>query len=256
MRIQNNIMALNAHRQYTINNNNLAKSIEKLSSGYRINRAGDDAAGLAISEKMRAQIRGLNMASKNSQDAISLVQTAEGALQTSHDILQRMRELAVQSASDTNETTIDRSALEKEFQQLIAEIDDTASKTRFNDQNLIDGSYMAKKAIAAKDTGLNGVVNLDQDLAVAKGKATYAVGASYTAAEAAKAATEAVTGKAADLVAKADMLNGDKSLFTGGLTSMVLKSSAMVTGGSADTQEYATINLVEWNEESPDKLRV
>ena len=91
MRINNNIMAMNTHRQYGIANSGLATSAEKLSSGYRINRAGDDAAGLAISEKMRAQIRGLNMASKNSQDAISMVQTAEGALQESHSILQRMR---------------------------------------------------------------------------------------------------------------------------------------------------------------------
>ena len=141
MRINNNITALNAHRQYGINNTLIGKSVEKLSSGYRINRAGDDAAGLAISEKMRAQIRGLTMASKNSQDAISLVQTAEGALQETHNILQRMRELAVQSASDTNETTVDRDALNKEFQQLISEINDIASKTKFNDQPLIDGTF-------------------------------------------------------------------------------------------------------------------
>ena len=141
MRIQNNIPAINAHRNYGVNGAGIAKNIEKLSSGYRINRAGDDAAGLAISEKMRAQIRGLTMASKNSQDAISLVQTAEGALQSAHNILQRMRELAVQSASDTNETTIDRNALQLEFAQLIAEIDDTAAKTKFNDQALIDGTF-------------------------------------------------------------------------------------------------------------------
>jgi flagellin len=141
MRIQNNIMAINTHRQYGINNTNIAKSLEKLSSGYRVNRAGDDAAGLAISEKMRAQIRGLNMASKNSQDAISLVQTAEGALQSTHDILQRMRELAVQSASDTNEQVIDRGALQQEFKALQAEVNEIAAKTRFNDQNLIDGTF-------------------------------------------------------------------------------------------------------------------
>jgi flagellin len=141
MRIQNNIPAINTHRQYGINNANVAKSVEKLSSGYRVNRAGDDAAGLAISEKMRAQIRGLNMASKNSQDAVSLIQTAEGALQSTHNVLQRMRELAVQSASDTNEQTVDRAALQAEFAQLKAEIDDTATKTRFNDQNLIDGTF-------------------------------------------------------------------------------------------------------------------
>ena len=144
MRINHNIPAMNTHRQYSINNTNIAKSVEKLSSGYRVNRAGDDAAGLAISEKMRAQIRGLTMASKNSQDAISMVQTAEGALQTTHDILQRMRELAVQSASDTNEQKIDRQALQQEFQALKDEIDDIASKTRFNDQNLIDGTFQKK----------------------------------------------------------------------------------------------------------------
>ena len=141
MRINNNIMALNSHRQYGVNGSAIGKNVEKLSSGFRINRAGDDAAGLAISEKMRAQIRGLNMASKNSQDAISLVQTAEGALQTSHDILQRMRELAVQSASDTNQVEVDRDALNAEFQQLINEINDTADKTKFNNMGLIDGTY-------------------------------------------------------------------------------------------------------------------
>jgi len=151
MRIQNNITAINAHRNYGINQSGIGKNIEKLSSGYRINRAGDDAAGLAISEKMRAQIRGLTMASKNSQDAISLVQTAEGALQSAHNILQRMRELAVQSASDTNETTIDRAALQQEFGQLIAEINDTAAKTKFNDQSLIDGSF-AKSITTATTT--------------------------------------------------------------------------------------------------------
>lgn len=157
MRIQNNIMALNTHRQYTINTNSVAKSTEKLSSGYRVNRAGDDAAGLAISEKMRAQIRGLNMASKNSSDAISLVQTAEGALQESHNILQRMRELAVQSSSDTNETSIDRAALNAEFQQLITELDDTARTARFNDMGVIDGSYAAVSKSITTTTAPSGI---------------------------------------------------------------------------------------------------
>lgn len=141
MRINNNIMAMNTHRQYGINNDNMAKATEKLSSGYRINSAGDDAAGLAISEKMRAQIRGLNMASKNSEDAISLVQTAEGALTETQAILQRMRELAVQSASDTNEDTVDRVALQAEYAQLTSEIDDIAEDTKFNDMALLDGSF-------------------------------------------------------------------------------------------------------------------
>ena len=141
MRINNNITAINSRRQYGINNGAIAKNVEKLSSGFRINRAGDDAAGLAISEKMRAQIRGLNMGSKNAQDGISLVQTAEGALQTTHNILQRMRELAVQSASDTNETSIDRKALDLEFKQLFDEINQTAQLTEFNTMKLIDGTW-------------------------------------------------------------------------------------------------------------------
>lgn len=141
MRINNNIMALNTHRQYALNNDRLASSTKKMSSGFAINTAGDDAAGLAISEKMRAQIRGLDMASKNSEDAISLVQTAEGALQESESILQRMRELAVQSASDTNEDTVDRAALDAEFQQLVSELDDIANDTAFNDMSLLNGSY-------------------------------------------------------------------------------------------------------------------
>lgn len=148
MRINNNLMAMNTHRQFSINNDNVAKSTEKLSSGYRINRAGDDAAGLAISEKMRAQIRGLNMASKNSQDAISLIQTAEGALTETHSILQRMRELATQSASDTNQS-VDRGALDQEFQALLSEIDDISSKTTFNEMNLLNGSFGSVAAVAA-----------------------------------------------------------------------------------------------------------
>lgn len=136
MRINHNLMAINAHRQLSIVNTASQKSMEKLSSGYRINRAGDDAAGLAISEKMRAQIRGLKMASKNAQDGISLIQTAEGALTETHAILQRMRELAVQSANDTN-LQEDREKLQDELNQLIDEIDRIAKNTEFNKQNLL-----------------------------------------------------------------------------------------------------------------------
>ena len=143
MRINNNIMAMNTYRQLTITNNSTAKSMEKLSSGYRINRAGDDAAGLAISEKMRAQIRGLIQASRNAQDGISLIQTAEGALNESHAILQRMRELAVQAANDTN-TDDDRTELQKEVGELISELNRIASDTEFNTQNLLDGTFTSK----------------------------------------------------------------------------------------------------------------
>jgi flagellin len=142
MRINNNIMALNAHRQLAVNQTNASKSMERLSSGMKINRAGDDAAGLAISEKMRGQIRGLKQAQRNAQDGISLIQTAEGALNEIHAILQRMRELAVQSATDTN-TEVDRGEIQKEIDQLASEITRIANNTEFNTQTLLNGGIQA-----------------------------------------------------------------------------------------------------------------
>lgn len=139
MRINNNLMAMNTHRQLGLTNTAGAKSMEKLSSGFRINRAGDDAAGLSISEKMRGQIRGLNQASRNAQDGISLIQTAEGALTEAHAILQRMRELSVQAANDTN-TDSDRGALQNEVKQLVSELDRIGNTTEFNTKKLLDGS--------------------------------------------------------------------------------------------------------------------
>ena len=138
MRINHNIASLNTYRQLTGNTNATSKSLEKLSSGLRINRAGDDAAGLAISEKMRGQIRGLDQASTNAQDGISLIQTAEGALSETHSILQRMRELSVQSATDTN-TSTDRAEIQKEIDQLATEITRIANNTEFNTQKLLNG---------------------------------------------------------------------------------------------------------------------
>ena len=150
MRINHNISALNTYRQLSFNNTQTAKNLEKLSSGYRINRAGDDAAGLAISEKMRGQIRGLEMAAKNSQDAISLIQTAEGALTETHAILQRMRELAVQGANDTN-TTADRDNIQDELNQLLSEIDRIANTTEFNTKKLLNGGFSATFQVGAND---------------------------------------------------------------------------------------------------------
>ena len=157
MRINNNITAINSHRQYGINNSNIGKNVEKLSSGFRVNRAADDAAGLAISEKMRAQIRGLNMASKNSQDAVSLVQTAEGGMQTIQDILQRIRELAVQASSDTNETTVDRRALDLEVEELLKELDQIAETTEFNKMRLLNGDYDPVKGNPKSDPAAPGL---------------------------------------------------------------------------------------------------
>lgn len=148
MVVQHNLTAANTNRQLGITTNGLQKSTEKLSSGYKINRAADDAAGLSISEKMRNQIRGLNKASDNAQDGISLVQTAEGALNEVHSMLQRMSELAVQAANGTNATT-DRTALNDEVQQLKTEIQRVGSTTQFNKMNILDGGFSAgtKKAL-------------------------------------------------------------------------------------------------------------
>ena len=155
MIINHNMNALNAHRNMNINNTAAGKSMEKLSSGLRINRAGDDAAGLAISEKMRGQIRGLEQSSRNAADGISLIQTAEGALNETHNILQRMRELAVQSSNDTN-VAADREAIQAEMNALTEEIDRISNNTQFNTQNLLDGSFSAKFQI-----GANGGQNLE-----------------------------------------------------------------------------------------------
>ncbi len=143
MIIQHNMAAANTNRQLGITTGNIAKSTEKLSSGFKINRAGDNAAGLTISEKMRAQIRGLEQASANAQDGISLIQTAEGALNETQSILQRMRELAVQASNDTN-VSVDREAIQKELTALTAEVDRIAESTQFNKMNLLDGTLTGK----------------------------------------------------------------------------------------------------------------
>ena len=167
MRIQNNITAQNSHRQYGINNVNIGKNVEKLSSGYRVNRAADDAAGLAISEKMRTQIRGLNMASRNSQDGVSLVQTAEGAMQAAHDIMQRMRELAVQSANGTNDDTVDRAALDLEFSQLNAEIQQIESTVKFNDMSIFNKAFTLQSGANDGDTTIFTVSSLNSAIGFA-----------------------------------------------------------------------------------------
>lgn len=139
MIINHNLNAMNAHRNMGINVGNSGKAMEKLSSGLRINRAGDDAAGLAISEKMRGQIRGLDQASRNSQDGISMIQTAEGALNEAHSIVQRMRELAVQASNDTN-VSVDRANIGDEIKQLGLELERINKNIQFNEQNLLDGT--------------------------------------------------------------------------------------------------------------------
>lgn len=169
MRINTNISAMNAHRQLGVNQSNSNRSMERLSSGLRINRAGDDAAGLAISEKMRGQIRGLNQAARNAQDGISLIQTAEGALNETHSILQRMRELAVQSASDTL-IDADRTHLQAEVTALIAEIGRIATTTEFNTQVLLNGSVTTTAPITVH-IGANAGQNLNVTIGDMRGTA-------------------------------------------------------------------------------------
>ena len=161
MRIQHNIMAMNAYRNYTNNTSALSKNLEKLSSGYKINRAGDDAAGLAISEKMRAQITGLDKAQDNAKDGISLVQTAEGALTEVHDMLNRMYELAEQSANGTFEDGTDRKQLQKEVNQLKDEIDRIADSANFNGIKLLDGSMSANATTKINNAGTGTTATVD-----------------------------------------------------------------------------------------------
>ncbi|MEW8992945.1 flagellin [Clostridium sp.] len=183
MIINHNMNAMNAHRQMGINTGNSGKAMEKLSSGLRINRAGDDAAGLAISEKMRGQIRGLDMASRNAQDGISLIQTAEGALDESHAIVQRMRELAVQSANGVLEDE-DRNKLDLEYQELSGELDRIADKTQFNKKQILDGTITS----VAVQVGAN--ANQTIDIKLADNSASTLLGAVGDVKSAANAQTE------------------------------------------------------------------
>ena len=162
MIINHNMNALNAHRNMGVNNTAAGKSMEKLSSGLRINRAGDDAAGLAISEKMRGQIRGLTQSSRNAADGISMIQTAEGALNETTNILQRMRELAVQASNDTN-TASDRNEIQKEINALTEEVDRIANNTEFNTQKLLNGSKSGEVGDLVREevVGVDGVFKID-----------------------------------------------------------------------------------------------
>ncbi len=231
MRINNNLMAMNTHRQLGINTAQGAKSIEKLSSGYRINRAGDDAAGLAISEKMRGQIRGLDQASRNAQDTISLIQTAEGALNESHSILQRMRELSVQSANDTN-TDADRTALQNEVTQLVSELDRIGNTTEFNTKKLLEGSAKGVSSSVAGTVRVNN--NSPLTLTTTSLDAQAATGAKLSGAYMIiRTNVSAATFAAADYQVIGP--NGAVS------TDLVMTSSASITVANTITGEISTI---------------
>ena len=201
MVVQHNLSAMNTNRQMGTVSSGLQKSTEKLSSGYKINRAGDDAAGLSISEKMRSQIRGLNKASSNAEDGISLIQVAEGALNETHSILQRMNELATQAANDTN-TSTDRKAIQQELNQLTSELDRIYSTTQFNTMNLLDGSFSKKSLQVGSLSG--------QVIAISIGKMdAKSLGIS---AASVKVSTNAVAGKSMTIIQKAiDTVSTERS---------------------------------------------
>ena len=201
MVVQHNLSAMNTNRQMGTVSSALQKSTEKLSSGYKINRAGDDAAGLSISEKMRSQIRGLNKASSNAEDGISLIQVAEGALNETHSILQRMNELATQAANDTN-TSTDRKAIQQELNQLTSELDRIYSTTQFNTMNLLDVSFSKKSLQVGSLSG--------QVIAISIGKMdAKSLGIS---AASVKVSTNAVAGKSMTIIQKAiDTVSTERS---------------------------------------------
>ena len=201
MVVQHNLSAMNTSRQLNSVSSSMSKSTEKLSSGYKINRAGDDAAGLSISEKMRSQIRGLNKASSNAEDGISLIQVAEGALNETHSILQRMNELATQAANDTN-TSTDRKAIQQELNQLTSELDRIYSTTQFNTMNLLDGSFSKKSLQVGSLSG--------QVIAISIGKMdAKSLGIS---AASVKVSTNAVAGKSMTIIQKAiDTVSTERS---------------------------------------------
>lgn len=203
MRVQHNIMAMNAYRNYNTNNSALSKNLEKLSSGYKINRAGDDAAGLAISEKMRAQITGLDVAQTNAQDGISLVQTAEGALTEVHDMLNRMYELANKSANGTYETS-DRNEMQKEIDELTKEIDRISNTANFNGIKLLDGT-MGRKVDGTKVA--NGIQSVTISGGGENAAATVAVTATLTANGQVSLTLPTITGVTFEVVGS-DTLDG------------------------------------------------
>jgi len=238
MRINHNIAALNTYRQLNSASGAQSKSMEKLSSGLRINKAGDDAAGLAISEKMRAQVRGLDQASKNAQDGISLIQTAEGALNETHDILQRMRELAVQSSNDTN-TDADREELQKEVSQLQKEITRIGNNTEFNTQKLLDGSKGAKTTSADLTGGVALEASATNKISIVNGTETKNNSITITLKDTASADDQIAAG--VDLTLELEEGDyGDPVKLANALnTKLAEAATALKNAGGADVESLA-----------------
>ena len=282
MRIQHNIMAMNAYRNYNNNTSALSKNLEKLSSGYKINRAGDDAAGLAISEKMRAQITGLKAASKNVKDGVSLVKTAEGALQEVHDMLNRMDSLATQSANGTYDNEVDRLNLQKEVNSLRSEIDRIADSSNFNGKKLLDGSMDGLKTTnfkAAADTnGNKAAIDLsiahDKQISVGGAKVDLTVKFGAVGADAASATLKAngeleiklqqnktyTAADIQDLIAHAnidavkDKLSADESADLNQVLADVKVSGKDTTTSATDTAVNDAVGTVDQNRKTGEKL--
>ncbi len=187
MVVQHNLTAMNSNRMLGLTTKTQAKSTEKLSSGYKVNRAADDAAGLAISEKMRRQIRGLTQASLNAQDGISAVQTAEGAINEVHDMLQRMNELAVKAANGTNQSE-DQSYINAEVQNLISEINRVANSTTFNEQSLLDGSFTGKNLQVGSESNTTNLISVN-----ISGISASIIGVSTVSVSSVSSAQDAIT---------------------------------------------------------------
>lgn len=245
MMVQHNMQSINANRMLGITTAAQAKSTEKLSSGYKINRAGDDAAGLAISEKMRGQIRGLNKASDNAQNGISLIQTAEGALTETHSIIQRMRELAVQSSTDTN-TDDDRTQIQNEIDQLTQEVDRIANTTEFNTKKLLNGAQ--KGAVTGKagsvtieGTFANGAVKILDLTTSGKLSALGAItGTTVIRYEVMKDATgaDAITVSTTDLFGETGVtgISGGTLKFSSGSYSLEVSTGTVLTSGGSEVE--------------------
>jgi flagellin len=251
MVVQHNVTAMNAQRQLGITSGIQAKSSEKLSSGYKINRAADDAAGLAISEKMRRQIKGLTQASANAQDGISAVQTAEGALNEVHDMLQRMDELATKASTDTLQST-DRAYIQQEVNALISEIDRTSSATKFNEQNLLDGTFTSKNLQVGTDNVASDTIKVSIASLSATGIGVNGVKVTGTSGDTArgainniKTALQSISSQRADLGAIQNRLEHTiKNLDNVNENTTAAESQIRDTDMAAEMVKYSNNNIL------------
>ena len=247
MVVQHNLTAMNTSRQLGMVQGSQAKATEKLSSGYRVNRAGDDAAGLSISEKMRYAIRGLNKASDNAQNGISLIQVAEGALNETHAILQRMNELATQAANDTN-TSTDRTAIQQEINQLTSEINRIQSTTQFNTMNLLDGSFTSKNLqvglLSGQKIGIS-ISNMDATSLGVSGLSVSSFTSAGAAMKAVQAAIELVSTQRSKLGALQNRLEHTiNNLDTASENTQAAESRIRDTDMADEMVEYSKNNIL------------